>query len=53
MATSFHMLSTSLFAIIQSLQVLITVVMWSQAQTVFAHSNAGIVGLNPTQDMDI
>jgi hypothetical protein len=25
----------------------------SKALTVFAHLNAGIVGLNPTQDMDV
>jgi hypothetical protein len=31
----------------------ITVVAQSEAWTVFAHSNAGIVGSNPTQSMDI
>jgi hypothetical protein len=31
----------------------ITVAAWSKAWTVFAGSNAGIVGSNPTQDMDV
>jgi hypothetical protein len=31
----------------------ITVATWSKARTVFARSNAGIVGSNPTQVMDV
>jgi hypothetical protein len=31
----------------------ITVATWSEAWTVLAHSNAGIVGSNPTQGMDV
>jgi hypothetical protein len=31
----------------------ITVAMQSKACTVFAHSNAGIMGSNPTQGMDV
>jgi hypothetical protein len=31
----------------------ITVVMWSKATTVFTRLNAGIVGSNPTQGMDV
>jgi hypothetical protein len=31
----------------------ITVAAWSQTWTVFARSNAGIVGSNPTQGMDV
>jgi hypothetical protein len=31
----------------------ITVVVWSKAWTVFAHSNTGIMGSNPTQGMDV
>jgi hypothetical protein len=30
-----------------------TVAAWSEARTVFARSNAGIVGSNPTQDMNV
>jgi hypothetical protein len=31
----------------------VTVVAWSKARTVFARSDAGIVGSNPTQGMDV
>jgi hypothetical protein len=31
----------------------ITVAEWSKARTVFARSNAGIIGSNPIQDMDV
>jgi hypothetical protein len=35
------------------MDVLITVAERSQAKTVFVRSNAGIVGSNPTQGMDV
>jgi hypothetical protein len=31
----------------------ITVAAWSKPWTVFAHSNTGIAGSNPTWDMDV
>jgi hypothetical protein len=31
----------------------ITVAAWSKAWTIFARSNTGIVGLNPTQGMNV
>jgi hypothetical protein len=31
----------------------VTVAEWSKACTVFAHSEPGIMGLNPTQGMDV
>jgi hypothetical protein len=41
------------FMMVHSWELLITVTVCSKAWTLFAHSNAGIMGSNPTQDMHV